>query len=122
MTAIPSSYTSTIPNDPGSLNSNFLQDLMEDDHGNLWVATNTGVNRFDPTTERCTRYLHDRNNPDTLGGASVKSVAQDNRGYLWFGTEDSGLDRLDPRLPEYLRTTGMTAMGVCRADHSGYRG
>ena len=71
---------------------------MEDDHGNLWVATNTGVNRFDPATERCTRYIHDPNRPDTLGGASVKSIAQDTHGVLWFGTEDSGLDRLDPQL------------------------
>ena len=86
------------PKDPGSLSSNFLQDLMEDDQGKLWVATNTGVNGLDPTTERCTRYLHDPDNPDTLGGASVKSVAQDRHGYFWFGTEDSGLDMLDPRL------------------------
>ena len=27
---------------------------------------------------------------------TVKSIAQDSRGYLWFGTEDSGLDKLDP--------------------------
>jgi Predicted periplasmic ligand-binding sensor domain len=86
------------PNDPDSLSSNFLQDLMEHDRDNLWVATSTGVNRFDPTTERCTRYVHDPNNPAPLAGASVKSVAQDSRGYLWFGTDDSGLDRLDPRL------------------------
>ncbi len=84
------------PNDPDSLSSNFIQDLMEDDHGYLWIATNTGVNKFDPLTERCTRYLHDPKNPDSLGGASVKSIAQDSRGTLWLGTEDSGLDRLDP--------------------------
>jgi ligand-binding sensor domain-containing protein/signal transduction histidine kinase len=83
-------------NDPGSLSSNFLQDLMEDDHGYLWIATNTGVNKFDPTTERCTRYLHDPKNPNSIGGASVKSIAQDRRGDLWFGTEDSGLDKFDP--------------------------
>ena len=29
-----------VPNDPGSLNANFIQDLMEDDRGFLWVATN----------------------------------------------------------------------------------
>lgn len=84
------------PNDSGSLSSNFLQDLMQDDHGYLWIATNTGVNKFDPATERCTRYLHDSDNPNSLGGASVKSIAQDSRGSLWFGTEDSGLDKLDP--------------------------
>src|SRR6201982_1418763 len=84
------------PNDPGSLSSNFLQDMMEDDHGYLWIATNTGVNKFDPETERCTRYLHDPDNLNSLGGASVKSIAQDSRGSLWFGTEDSGLDKLNP--------------------------
>ena len=36
------------PNDPGSLSSNLLQDLMEDDHGYLWIATNTGVNQVRP--------------------------------------------------------------------------
>jgi ligand-binding sensor domain-containing protein/signal transduction histidine kinase len=84
------------PNDAASLNSNFIQDLVEDRHGALWIATNTGVNRFDPATERCTRYLHDRRNPDSLGGASVKSIATDSDGSLWIGTEDAGLDRLDP--------------------------
>ena len=84
------------PNDSGSLSSNFLQDLMQDDHGYLWIATNAGVNKFDPKTERCTRYLHEPDNPNSLGGNSVKSIARDNRGYLWFGTEDSGLDNFDP--------------------------
>ena len=26
------------PNDPGSLSSNFIQDLIEDDHGYLWTC------------------------------------------------------------------------------------
>ncbi len=69
-------------NDPASLDSNFIQDLVEDDHGYLWISTNTGVNKFDPRTERVTRYLHDPNNPNTLGGVAVKSIAQDSRGYL----------------------------------------
>ncbi|MBV8890719.1 MAG: hypothetical protein JO266_01890, partial [Acidobacteria bacterium] len=85
------------PNDPDSLSSNFIQDLVEDDRGYLWIATNTGVNKFAPKTERCTRYLHDSNNPNTIGGASVKSIALASRGSLWFGTEDGGLDKFDPK-------------------------
>jgi ligand-binding sensor domain-containing protein/signal transduction histidine kinase len=84
------------PHDPGSLSANFIRDLVEDEHGNLWVDVYPGVNKFDPTTERCTRYLHDPNNPNSLSGESVWSIARDSRGYLWFATADSGLDRFDP--------------------------
>ena len=59
------------PKDPGTLDSNFLQDLIEDDHGHLWISTNTGVNRFDPVTERFTRYLHDPNNLNSLGSTYI---------------------------------------------------
>ena len=85
------------PNDPGSLSANFVLDLMEDDHGYLWIAADFGgVNKFDPATERFARYRHDPNNPNSISGDSVESIARDSRGYLWFGTVDSGLDKFDP--------------------------
>jgi streptogramin lyase len=54
------------------------------------------VNKFDPTTERFTRFVHDPNNPNSLGGAYVTGIVPDNRGDLWLGTLDSGLDKFDP--------------------------
>jgi ligand-binding sensor domain-containing protein/signal transduction histidine kinase len=85
------------PNDPGSLSANYLQDLMEDDQGYLWIATLTGgADKFDPRTERFIRYRHDPSNSNTISGDSVYSIARDSRGYLWFGTGDTGLDRFDP--------------------------
>ena len=83
------------PKDPGSLSANFIRDLVEDDHGNLWAAVYPGVNKFDPATERCVRYLHDSQNTNSLSGESVWSITRDSRGYLWFATADSGLDRFD---------------------------
>jgi ligand-binding sensor domain-containing protein/signal transduction histidine kinase len=84
------------PNDPGSLSSNFIQDLLEDDQGCLWIATNNGANRFDPRSERVTRYLHDPKNPDSLGGSYVNAIARDDRGHIWLGMQDGGLDQFDP--------------------------
>jgi signal transduction histidine kinase/ligand-binding sensor domain-containing protein len=85
------------PNDPGSLSANYLQDLMEDDQGCLWIATLTGgADKFDPRTERFTRYRHDRSNSNSISGDSVYSIARDSHGHLWFGTGDTGLDRFDP--------------------------
>jgi ligand-binding sensor domain-containing protein len=84
------------PNDPGTLSSNFIQDLIEDDHGYLWIATNTGLNKFDSANERVTRYVHDPNNPNSIGGAYVTSIARDSRGFIWLGIEDGGVDKFDP--------------------------
>jgi DNA-binding CsgD family transcriptional regulator len=55
-----------------------------------------GINNSIPTTERFTRYVHDPNNSNTLIGDSVESIVRDRRGYLSFGTSESGLDRFDP--------------------------
>jgi ligand-binding sensor domain-containing protein/signal transduction histidine kinase len=86
------------PNDPASLSSNFVLDLMEDDQGCLWIATDFGgMNKFDPATERFARYRHDPNNSNSISGDSVETIARDSRGHLWFGTVDSGLDKFDPR-------------------------
>jgi len=83
--------------DRESLSSNRIEDLMEDDQGYLWIATYTGgVNKFDPATERFTRFRHDPSTPKGLIADSVNSIARDRRGYLWFGTEASGLDKFDP--------------------------
>jgi PAS domain S-box-containing protein len=70
--------------------------LREDGHGNLWIVAGHGVNKFDPTTERFTRYRHDSSNPNSLSSNSVEDIAGDSRGFLWFGTADSGVDRFDP--------------------------
>ena len=98
-----------IPNDPGSPSSNFIQDLMEDDHGYLWIATNNGANKFDPATERATRFLHDPNNPNSIGGASVKSIAQTVSAISGLAPKMAASTSLIQR-PKDLRITAMTAM------------
>ncbi len=85
------------PGDPETISSNYVQDLIEDDNGYLWITTlNGGVNKFDPATERFTRYRHDPDNPNSISGDRVLGVIQDSHGYLWFGTEFSGLNKFDP--------------------------
>ncbi len=84
------------PDNPESLSDNVIRDLVEDDNGNLWIATSTGgINKFDPTTERFTHYRHDPDNPNSISGNTVLSIALDNHGYLWFGTDFFGLNKFD---------------------------
>ncbi|TDO99825.1 EAL domain-containing protein [Marinomonas balearica] len=95
---------------PNTISSNSIQDLIEDDQGQLWAATNSsGVNKFNPRTVRFTRYRHEPTNPNSLSSNSVESIFQDNSGNFWFGTSDSGLNKFDPVNNEFTLFSTDTA-------------
>ena len=85
-----------VPSDPQSLSYNELKALYEDRDGHLWVGIfASGLNRFDPATEKVVRYQHDHNRPGSLAADTVRCVLEDRTGRLWVGTEGGGLDLLD---------------------------
>ena len=84
----PLTRTSTIYH----LSSDKAWAVTMDHTGILWVATEKGLNRFDPATERITTYYES----DGLANNSVSHILEDERGYLWISTH-YGLSRFDPR-------------------------
>ncbi|MCP4898195.1 MAG: SpoIIE family protein phosphatase [bacterium] len=85
-----------VPGDSQSLSYNQIKAVYEDREGVLWIGIfASGLNRFDPSTEKVVRYRHDQNDPDSLGADSVLCVLEDTSGRLWVGTQDGGLDRFD---------------------------
>jgi two-component system sensor histidine kinase ChiS len=83
------------PDDPFSLSSNVVTDILEDSLGHLWVATGKGLNRYDGETGGFYRYQHEPDNSNSLGYNFVKSIIEDNGGLLWIGTEGGGVDIFD---------------------------
>ncbi|MDR1274729.1 MAG: response regulator [Odoribacteraceae bacterium] len=69
--------------------------LLEDSHGNLWVATRgQGVIVVDP--RGATRqFKHRQGDPSSLVDNYVRCACEDDDGRLWFGTM-FGLDCLEP--------------------------
>lgn len=50
-----SSYYRSIKHDPGnrySLSSNYIHELFKDEAGAIWVATQDGVNKYDPRSHQ----------------------------------------------------------------------
>jgi ligand-binding sensor domain-containing protein len=75
-----------------------VRDLYIDHAGRVWVATsNSGVYRIDdpeaaaPLVKRYTAR-------EGLSSASVRSLTEDNAGFIYAGTV-RGVDRIDPRAP-----------------------
>jgi signal transduction histidine kinase/ligand-binding sensor domain-containing protein len=64
------------------------QAIFEDKDGYIWVATDNGVSRLDPTTGEFKRYQHDPTNEMTLNNNLVFSIQQDDKGQIWIGTSN----------------------------------
>ncbi len=97
-------YTFTVyrnvSGDASSLSHNELKSIFEDGSGTLWVgAFEGGLNRFDPITEKVTRFRHDSSDSGSLAADTVRCITEDRSGRLWIGTQGGGLDLFD-------RTTG----------------
>lgn len=80
-----------------SLSGNFIWDLAEDKHQDLWIAVKDGgLARWQRRSDSFTVYRHDPRNPDSLASDNVRNVLVDRRGQVWIGTSDAGVDILDP--------------------------
>ena len=75
------------------LASNHIEDVCEDDEGNLWFGTLRGLCWLD---ERTGRFNHVSVGESTLS-SSVRELWKDRRGYLW-ATALGAVIRINPRL------------------------
>ena len=73
------------------LKSDLIRDLTEDFAGNVWIATDHGLVRFDGWSAN--NYSHNPNNSSTLSSDQLTSLAttRDRSGSLWIGTLSNGL-------------------------------
>lgn len=96
------------PNDPNSISSNAIATIFEDSHHELWIGTGTngidgaGLNRFDPSTGKFTRYQHNETDPASLGSNNIAAIVEAPDGMFWIATggfslRGAGLDQFDPR-------------------------
>jgi PAS domain S-box-containing protein len=77
--------------DPRTLSYDTIGALWIDRGGTLWVATDFGLNRFDPATEEFRRY-----SPQPKSLTQYRSIAEEPGGALWLATSSHGLHRFDP--------------------------
>ena len=82
-----------------------ITDLIEDRNGNLWIATLSGLCRFDGNTFQT--FTTD----DGLPSNRIRCVFEDRQGHLWLGT-DGGVAHFDGQL---FQTINSPHIGpVCR--------
>jgi ligand-binding sensor domain-containing protein len=78
-------------NDPASLPSNSVNDVLEDSDRNLWISTiSNGLSRFDRKTKKFEHFRNDPKDPGSLISDRLEVLFQDSKKRIWIGTR-SGL-------------------------------
>lgn len=76
-------------NNSNSISNNSVQFIYEDSNGILWLATNGGLNKFDPKTEKFTVYTEE----DGLPTNYIASILPGKNDDLWLATR-SGISKM----------------------------
>lgn len=66
--------------------SNSIWSIVEDSEGFLWIATERGLNRFDPENKSFTEYTSTTQGEFRLKDDFVRVLRIDHNGNLWIGT------------------------------------
>ncbi|WOH38276.1 two-component regulator propeller domain-containing protein [Thalassotalea fonticola] len=83
-----------IPGVSTSLASNWVNKVFVDSEGRLWVLGNGGISLYLPEIEGFENFKSNDLNNDVLGNI-YKSVVEDDKGLLWFGSADKGITIFD---------------------------
>ncbi len=102
-------------NDLLSLSDDYVNDILYDEGGDLWVATfNEGVNYHSPSHDLFRKYYRTSQN-ESPACVIVKGMAEDDNGNLWVATEAKGLFVLEDGILEKITLDGLpgsfTALG-----------
>ena len=73
-----------------------------DSNRQMWVATLVGLFRFDLQTEQFTgHFTHSPSDPNSLSSDRTFSLFEDQAGLIWIGTDNAGLNLLNPRQSQF---------------------
>ena len=91
------------PIDSTSLSGIIIYGLLEDNFGDIWVATRGGgLNKFNRETEQFTHYTHDPNDRNSISTNNLSLVYEDRSGILWIGTYGGGLNKFDRKNGRFI--------------------
>lgn len=75
------------------LSTAIINDIMEDDEGNLWIATDSkgGIHKFNPRTKKYIDFPHQKNIHQLLKYTAVKSIAALDNNTFALATKAKGI-------------------------------
>ncbi|MEO8853087.1 MAG: two-component regulator propeller domain-containing protein [Ginsengibacter sp.] len=88
---------------PGKLKSNLISQIVQDESGIIWVATDQGgVTLINKKKNFKTSYLlNDPEDSKSLSQNSILRIYKDNSGIIWLGTYKQGVNYLNSNIVQF---------------------
>ncbi len=84
------------PANERSISSNVIWDIEIRPDGDLWLATDKGLNLFATDSFTAKSYQYDPNNPNSIASNFLFSVYEEGDGRIWVGTSEAGISLVHP--------------------------
>jgi len=79
---------------PDDEDDDYVQKIIEDHQGNIWIGGNSGLNLWEGPDKRLVQFSHDPQNSKSLSNNVVITIYEDREQNLWVGTVH-GLNLMD---------------------------
>ena len=83
------------------LSSNYINDIVKDNFGFIWIATNDGLCRYDGPDKITVFKADSTNHQNGLVSSYIQTLFLDSHSNLWIGTRFGGLTRYDQKNNEW---------------------
>ena len=95
----PTQYHFQIAEISDDLTQSSVQDILQSKTGELWIATQEGLNRYNGHS-----IITHRSSPSeqgTISSDAITSITEASDGSIWIATINGGLNRFDPRTRKF---------------------
>jgi len=75
--------------------------IFQDSRGLMWIGTEDGLNKYDGYSFIV--YKPDQKNPFSISNSRILSIAEDQSGNLWIGTNGGGLNKYDRKSDRFFQ-------------------
>jgi signal transduction histidine kinase/ligand-binding sensor domain-containing protein/AraC-like DNA-binding protein len=83
------------------LTNGFIQSLIQDSRGFVWIGTINGLHRYDGVNLKV--FRHSPEDPNSMGSNGAMSLFEDRSGTMWVGTNGGGINRYNPEQENFTR-------------------
>ncbi len=89
------------------LSHNNIECIYKDSDGLVWFGTRNGLCSFDGYS---IKIYWSGNDPASISGDRILSIAEDKTGNLWIGTHSDGVNKFDKRTEKFTRYNNIDAV------------